>query len=211
MKISALLAKFKDLTGLDFNGFLKKVNLNFEDFIRKQYYKDFDIINECLRYNSVFDNLSKIEILKIPKFSGKNKYVTRPIENSSLHSALNVSKRHKNNFSNFENDKNNFSLEDEERKNNAFYNNIGKLNDTMNCEKNNIFDTSIEFGNNQDSFNEFKNCEPNQNHSSMMEIDEEENNERNHNSNNTLITVNLCEENEDETDNNIDIRDIIEF
>jgi len=212
MKTLELLAKFKDLTSLDFNIFLKNLNLNFEDFILKNQYREFDFNNGLIRYRNVFEEISRIESLKIPRYLGKNKYITRPIENSSLHIGLNSSKTHKNNLSSFserkkeiKNDKVNFSLENEIRRDNAFNNNIGIINDSMNCGERKMFDMSLEIGKNQSMFSENDYYEGNRNQNTLMEIDYEQNN----NFNDTMITVNLCEEDEDESYNANILKDIL--
>lgn len=198
MKIYDLLERFKELTNIDFNFFLANEKLNFEDYITKIYFREFQINNGFLAYRNLFDEISRIESLKIPKHQGKNKYITRPIENIGLHNSINLSNIYKNNSSNlFEkkitnNEENyNYNFEDNFfRIYNSITRNKEKKNDNMKFDVNNkLFDMTMNSQNNKESFEEIENINDNHNFdNTMMDMDEEPNHTK------ELITISLLED-----------------
>jgi len=139
MKTDSLISKFFDFTNVDFKIFLKDRKQNFEDFLIEEYSNEFEVKNGFVSYKNVYEEISRLEMIKIPKYLGKNKYVTRPIENSSLHSISNSLNKNKNLNSsvaskntNHLNSKINFSVDNEIRLYNVCNNMIGNMDDTMN-------------------------------------------------------------------------------
>lgn len=89
MRIRILMEKFYEHTGFSFDIYLKKDNFTFEQFINKYYFKDFKFENDYIQYKA-FEDITKFDMLRIPKFPKKAKYVTCPLDNQELHQEYDI-------------------------------------------------------------------------------------------------------------------------
>ncbi len=135
-----LVLEFKKLTNLDFNFFIPNKSDNIEKFLSNNYHRQFECFSGKIIYRNTFSDKDEVtrHNLKLAKFSEKNKYLTRPSQNSYLHNQTYNMTYNKNNdlslISSKDNKNNNKlynCLENQIRIDNIIKNKIGNLDDSM--------------------------------------------------------------------------------